>query len=161
MKTKRDWLAEQGLAIAGARGKFSRDAMAALKAEEDRCKAENIPLPWVEKEKPVPGRRGRKPKEKTSIGLTKFEQANMTDEEAAEFYYENRSDSSTAKIPVIANIPYRREQDHAFVIDQNGFLIAIQFCGKCSKSIRRCVHDVPYAPDYLGGGLATFEKPVV
>lgn len=146
--TKREWLAEKGLAIPGARGKFSRDAVAAITAEEARCKAEDIPLPWTEAIKPVPGKRGRKPK--SPKGITQFEKSQGVEE----------TEPAPKQVDIVS-IPVRREETHAYVIDQNNFLVAIQFCGKCQKSISRCTHDVPYAPDYLGGGLASFEKPEV
>lgn len=147
--TKREWLAERGLAIPGARGKFSRDAIAAIAAEEKRCSDENIPLPWTEKEKPVPGKRGRKPK--TSKGITQFEKSQGIEEESVL----KRQDYN-----VIVSPPKRREETEAWVIDQNGFLVGIMFCGGCQKSISRCTHDVPLAPAYLGGGVAMLEKPV-
>lgn len=146
--TKREWLAAQGLAKAGARGKFSTEANAALKAEEDRCKAENIPLPWVEAVKPVAGKRGRKSKQPK--GLTQFEKSQGIEEI-----------EPAPKQVTIVSIPVVREETEAWVIDQNGFLVGLMFCGKCQKSISRCTHDVPYAPEYLGGGLASFEKPEV
>lgn len=146
--TKREWLAEKGLAIPGARGKFSRDAVAAIAAEEKRCSDLNIPLPWTEKPKPVPGKRGRKPK--AAKGITQFEKSQGIEEV-----------EPAPKQVEIVSIPVRREETHAYVIDQNSFVVAIQFCGKCQKSISRCTHDMPYAPDYLGGGLASFEKPNV
>ncbi len=148
--TKREWLAEKGLAKAGARGKFSTEANAALKAEEDRCKAENIPLPWVEAVKPIAGKRGRKPK--VSRGITQFEKSQGVEEEPTL----RRQDYS-----VIVSPPKRREETHAYVVDKNNFVVAIQFCGSCQKSISRCIHDVPFAPAYLGGGLASFVKPEV
>ena len=147
-KTKRDWLAGKGLAIAGARGKFSRDAVAAIEAEEKRCSEANIPLPWIEKEKSVPGKRGRKPKQPK--GLTEFEKSQGVKEI-----------EPVPKQAVIAPNPVTRKETEAWVRDQNGFLVALMFCGKCQKSISRCTHDVPYAPEYLGGGLASFEKSEV
>jgi hypothetical protein len=146
MKTKREWLAEQGLAIAGARGKFSTDANAALAAEEARCSAENIPLPWVEIVKPEPKR-----KKRNNGSITAFEKSQGVTEESVTF--------ERKQYDVIVSPPKQREETHAYVIDQYGFLVAIQFCGKCQKSISRCTHDVPYAPDYLGGGLASFTRP--
>lgn len=143
--TKRDWLARQGLAIAGARGKFSRDAVAALEAEEKRCADAKIPLPWIEKEKPVPGKRGRKPKQPK--GLTEFEKSQGVKEI-----------EPAPKQVTIAPNPVLRKETEAWVRDQNGFLVGLMFCGKCQKSISRCIHDVPYAPEYLGGGLATLNK---
>lgn len=144
-KTKREWLADKNLAIAGARGKFSRDAIAAIEAEEKRCAAENIPLPWIEKEKPVAGKRGRKPKQPK--GLTQFEKSQGVKE----------TEPAPKQVTIAPNPPLRKETE-AWVIDQNGFLVGLMFCGKCQKSISRCTHDVPYAPDYLGGGLATLNK---
>ena len=144
--TKREWLAAQGLAKAGARGKFSTEANAALAKEEARCKAENIPLPWTEVVKPVAGKRGRKPK--AAKGITQFEKSQgVEDVELA------------SKQVAIVSIPKRREETHAWVVDKNGFVVAIQFCGSCQKSISRCIHDVPFAPAYLGGELASFVKP--
>jgi hypothetical protein len=148
--TKREWLANKGLAIPGARGKFSTDAQNALAAEEARCKAEDIPLPWTEKPKPVAGKRGRKPK--TPKGITQFEKSQGIEEEPTL----KRQDYE-----IIVSPPKRRDETEAWVFDQNGFLVGIMFCGKCQRSISRCSHDVPYAPDYLGGGLATLEKPEV
>lgn len=142
---KREWLAEKGLAIAGARGKFSRDAVAAVEAEIKRCADANIPLPWTEKSKPVPGKRGRKPK--VSKGITQFEKSQGIKEV-----------ESAPKQVTIAPNPVRRKETEAWVLDQNGFLVGLMFCGKCQKSISRCIHDVPYAPEYLGGGLATLNK---
>lgn len=145
--TKREWLASLGLAIAGARGKFSTDAKNALACEEARCLEENIPLPWTEKEKPVASRRGRKPK--ATRGITEFEKAQgVVEIEPA------------PKRAEIISIPVRRPETSAWVVDK-GMVIAIQFCGKCQRSISRCIHDIPYAPDYLGGELATFVKPVI
>lgn len=145
MKTKREWLAAQGLAKAGARGKFSTEANAALKAEEARCKAENIPLPWTEVVKPVAGKRGRKPK--VSKGITQFEKSQgIEDIELA------------PKQAAIAPNPVIRKETEAWVRDQHGHVVGLMFCGKCQKSISRCIHDVPFAPDYLGGGMATFNK---
>jgi hypothetical protein len=144
--TKREWLAAKNLAIPGARGKFSREAVAAIAAEEARCKEKDIPLPWTEKEKPVAGRRGRKPK--VTRGITEFEKAQgITEIEPI------------PKRAEIISIPVRRPETFAWVVDK-GIVVAIQFCGKCQKSISRCTHDIPYAPDYLGGQLASFEKPV-
>ena len=143
--TKRDWLAKQNLAIAGARGKFSREAVAAIEAEEKRCAEANIPLPWIEKEKPVPGKRGRKPKQPK--GLTEFEKSQGVKEI-----------EPAPKQVTIAPNPVVRKETEAWVRDQNGFLVGLMFCGKCQKSISRCSHEVPYAPDYLGGGLATLNK---
>lgn len=145
--TKREWLAAKNLAIPGARGKFSREAVAAIAAEEARCAAENIPLPWIEKEKPVAGKRGRKPK--ATRGITEFEKAQgITEIEPA------------PKREEIISIPVQRSETVAWVVDK-GMIVAIQFCGKCQKTISRCTHKIPYAPDYLGGGLAAFVKPEV
>lgn len=143
--TKRDWLASVGLAIAGARGKFSRDAVAAVEAEIKRCADANIPLPWTEKPKPVPGKRGRKPKVRTTI--TQFEKSQGIKE----------IEPAPKQVTIAPNPPLREETE-AWVKDQNGFIVGLMFCGKCQKSISRCVHDMPYAPEFLGGGLATFNK---
>lgn len=148
MKTKREWLAEKNLAIAGARGKFSTDAKNALIAEEARCKAENIPLPWVEIIKPEPKRKKR------VKGITAFEKSQgITDTATVE----------RKNYDVIASVPKLREETHAYVIDQNNFVVAIMYCGGCQKSISRCTHDMPIAPAYLGGKdrPVSFEKPVV
>lgn len=145
---KREWLAEQGLAIAGARGKFSREAVAAVEAEIKRCAEANIPLPWTEKLKPVPGKRGRKPKIRAAI--TQFEKSQGVEE----------IEPAPKQVTITPNPPIRKETE-AWVRDQNGFLVGLMFCGKCQKSISRCTHDVPYAPEYLGGGLASFEKSEV
>lgn len=142
--TKREWLAKQNLAIAGARGKFSTDAKNALAAEEARCKAENIPLPWTEIVKPEPKRKKR------IKGVTAFEKSQGIEEPVLE-----RKNYS-----LIVSSPKRREETQAWVVDR-GIRVAIMYCGKCQKSISRCTHDVPHAPAYLGGGLATFEKPVL
>lgn len=145
MKTKREWLADLGLAIAGARGKFSTDAKNALAAEEARCIAENIPLPWTEIVKPEPKRRKR-----VGSKVTAFEKSQGVTESDAVL---------VRKLPEkIVSTPVRREETVAWVVDK-GIRVAIQFCGKCQKSISRCTHDIPYAPDFLGGGLASFEKP--
>lgn len=145
--TKREWLAAKNLAIPGARGKFSREAVAAIAAEEARCAENKIPLPWTEKEKPVAGKRGRKPK--VTRGITEFEKAQgITEIEPV------------PKRAEIISIPVRRPETFAWVVDK-GMVVAIQFCGKCQKSISRCTHDIPYAPDYLGGQLASFVKPGV
>lgn len=142
--TKREWLAKQGLAIAGARGKFSTDAKNALTAEEARCKAENIPLPWTEIVKPEPKRKKR------TKGITAFEKAQGVEESET---------PPVRKLPEkIVSMPVRRPETQAWVVDR-GVRIAIMYCGKCQKSISRCTHDIPYAPEYLGGGLASFEKP--
>lgn len=146
MKTKREWLAELGLAIAGARGKFSTDAKNALAAEEARCQAENIPLPWVEIVKPEP-----KPKKRKAEKITAFEKSQGV-EESAVFERKNYN--------LIVSPPKRREETQAWVVDK-GIRVAIMYCGACQKSISRCIHDVPHAPAYLGGGLASFEKPVM
>ena len=143
--TKRDWLASVGLAIAGARGKFSRDAVAAVEAEIKRCADANIPLPWTEKPKPVPGKRGRKPRVRKNI--TEFEKSQGVKE----------IEPAPKQVTIAPNPPLRKETE-AWVKDQNGFIIGLMFCGKCQKSISRCIHDLPYAPDYLGGGIATFNK---
>ena len=145
---KREWLAEKGLAIAGARGKFSRDAVAAVEAEIRRCAEANIPLPWTEKPKPVAGKRGRKPKKRK--GITQFEKSQGIEEVEPTV---KRQDYN-----IIVSPPIRRKETEAWVKDQNGFIVGLMFCGKCQKSISRCTHDVPFAPDYLGGGLATFDK---
>lgn len=145
--TKREWLAKQNLAIAGARGKFSRDANEALKNEEARCKAENIPLPWTEAVKPEPKRKKR------VKGITAFEKSQGVTDESVKI--------ERKQYDAVVSPPKVREETHAWVIDQNGFLIAIQYCGQCQKSISRCIHDVPYAPEYLGGGLASFVRPEV
>jgi len=145
MKTKREWLAEKGLAKAGARGKFSTEAVAALKAEEARCASENIPLPWVEAVKHEPRR-----KKRNHGSLTAFERSQGVEEV-----------STKANYNVIASPPKRREETEAWVIDQNGFLVGIMFCGGCQKSISRCIHDTPLAPAYLGGGEAMLVKPNV
>lgn len=142
---KREWLAEKGLAIAGARGKFSRDAVAAVEAEIKRCAEANIPLPWTEKPKLVAGKRGRKPKKPK--GITQFERSQGIEE----------IEPAPKKVSIAPNPPLRK-QTEAWVKDQNGFIVGLMFCGKCQKSISRCTHDLPYAPDYLGGGLATFNK---
>lgn len=142
---KREWLAKQGLAIAGARGKFSRDAVAAVEAEIKRCADANIPLPWTEKPKPVPGKRGRKPRVRKNI--TEFEKSQGVKE----------IEPAPKQVTIAPNPPLRKETE-AWVKDQNGFIIGLMFCGKCQKSISRCIHDLPYAPDYLGGGIATFNK---
>jgi len=142
---KREWLAKQGLAIAGARGKFSRDAVAAVESEIKRCAEANIPLPWIEKPKPVPGKRGRKPKVRTTI--TQFEKSQGIKE----------IEPAPKQVTIAPNPPLRKEAE-AWVKDQNGFIVGLMFCGKCNKSISRCVHDAPYAPEYLGGGVATFNK---
>lgn len=147
MKTKREWLAEKGLAIAGARGKFSTDANAALATEEARCKAENIPLPWVEIVKPEPKR-----KKRNKGTVTAFEKSQGIEETVA---------TPTRKVAAqIISAPRRREETVAWVVE-NGVRFAIQFCGQCQRSISRCSHDVPYAPAFLGGGLASFVKPVL
>lgn len=145
--TKREWLAEKNLAKAGARGKFSREAVAAITAEEKRCADLDIPLPWIEKEKPVAGKRGRKPK--VSKGITQFEKAQGVVEV-----------EQTPKNVEIISIPIQRPETEAWVVDK-GVRVAIMYCGKCQKSISRCTHEVPYAPDYLGGGLASLVKPVM
>lgn len=142
--TKREWLAAKNLAIPGARGKFSRDAVKAIADEEKRCAEANIPLPWVEKEKPV-AKRGRKPK--APKGLTQFEKSQGVEEV-----------EPAPKQVTIVSVPVVREETEAWVIDQNGFLVGIMFCGKCQKSISRCTHDLPYAPAFLGGGIATLNK---
>jgi hypothetical protein len=144
--TKREWLAKQGLAIAGARGKFSRDANEALKNEEARCKAEDVPLPWTEAVKPEPKRKKR------VKGVAAFEKSQGGGE---------TSDVPARKVAAeIVSAPKQREETVAWVVE-NGVRFAIQFCGKCQRSISRCTHDVPYAPDFLGGGLASFVKPEV
>lgn len=147
--TKREWLAKQGLAIAGARGKFSRDANEALKNEEARCKTENIPLPWTEAVKPEPKR-----KKRNAGNVTAFEKSQGVTE-PVKFERKNYD--------VIVSVPKVREQTHAYVIDQHNFVVAIMYCGGCNKSISRCTHDMPIAPDYLGGknSPVSFEKPVV
>lgn len=144
--TKREWLASKGLAIAGARGKFSRDANEALKAEQTRCEAANIPLPWTEAVKPEPKR-----KKRNAGSVTAFEKSQGVTEPVK---------VERKNYDVIVSAPKVREETHAWVVDK-GIRIAIQFCGRCQKSISRCTHDVPYAPDFLGGGLASFEKPEV
>lgn len=148
MKTKREWLAEKGLAKAGARGKFSTEANAALKAEEARCQSENIPLPWVEAVKPEPKR-----KKRNHGKITAFEKSQGVTEESVTF--------ERKQYDVIVSPPKRREETHAYVVDKNKFVVAIMYCGSCQKSISRCTHDVPYAPAYLGGGLASFVKPEI
>jgi hypothetical protein len=149
--TKREWLASLGLAIAGARGKFSRDAIAALKAEEERCAKEDIPLPWTEIVKPESkGKRGRKKQIKS--GLTAYEKAHGVEEDS--------STVNTLTRAEIVSAPIRREETTAWVND-NGTLIAIQYCGGCGRTISRCSHDVPIAPKWLGGGLAMLIKPVM
>jgi len=148
--TKREWLAERGLAIPGARGKFSRDANAALKAEEERCAKEGIPLPWTEIVKPEStGRRGRKPKVK--IGLTAYEKAQGVTEP------ENPIVRKIERAEIISP-PIRRAETAAWVID-NGTRIALQFCSGCGRSISRCSHELPIAPKWLGGGVAMLERP--
>lgn len=52
MKTRREYLAERGLAIAGARGKFSN----AAKAELARAEAAGMKFKEVTPNKPVPAR---------------------------------------------------------------------------------------------------------
>jgi len=143
-KTKREWLADKNLAIPGAQGKFSRNAVAAVEAEEKRCAAENIPLPWVENKKVVV-KRGHKPK--VPKGLTEFEKSQGVKEI-----------EPAPKQVTIVSVPVVREETEAWVLDQNGFLVGLMFCGKCQKSISRCTHEIPYAPEYLGGGLATLNK---
>ncbi len=147
--TKREWLAAQGLAKAGARGKFSTEANAALKAEQARCEAANIPPPWTEVVKPEPKR-----KKRNSGKVTAFEKSQGIEQ----------TDAPVRKQPVeIVSVPKRREETHAYVIDQHNFVVAIMYCGGCNKSISRCTHDMPIAPDYLGGknSPVSFEKPVV
>lgn len=149
--TKREWLTGLGLAIAGARGKFSRDAVAALKAEEDRCKKEDIPLPWIEPVRPESkGKRGRK--KQTKSGLTAYEKAHGVEEDS--FF------PSTLTRAEIVSAPIRRKETTAWVND-DGTLIAIQYCGGCGKTISRCSHDVPIVPKWLGGGVAMLSKPVM
>lgn len=144
--TKREWLAKQGLAKAGARGKFSTDAKNALAAEEARCIAEDIPLPWTEIVKPEPKR-----KKRYSLRITEFEKSQGITE----------TETPVRKLPEkIVSTPVRRSETQAWVVD-HGISVAIMYCGKCQKSISRCTHDIPYAPEYLGGGLASFEKPVM
>lgn len=145
MKTKREWLADKGLAIAGARGKFSTDAKNALAAEEARCQAENIPLPWVEIVKPEPKRKKRQAEK-----ITAFEKSQGIEPVALEQKNYN----------LIVSPPKRREETQAWVVHK-GIRVAIMYCGGCQKSISRCTHDVPHAPAYLGGGLASFVKPVL
>lgn len=54
MITKRDWLAEQGLAKKGARGRFSREAIAAIvKAESEGMKFDEPVIPTPVKSKSV------------------------------------------------------------------------------------------------------------
>jgi hypothetical protein len=76
MQTKREWLAERGLAIAGARGKFSNAAKEALaKAEKDGVKfAEVNPVKPVRTTGPkVEGKKTEaKPKVKSDPTQTEY-----------------------------------------------------------------------------------------
>ncbi len=152
MKTKREWLAEKGLAKPNTRGKFSTEAKNALAEEEARCQAENIPLPWVEIVKPEPKRKRVK---RSGEKVTAFEKSQGVTEESVVF--------ERKQYDLIASPPKRREETHAYVIDQHNFVVAIMYCGGCQKSISRCTHNMPIAPDYLGGKdqPVSFEKPVV
>lgn len=61
MQTRREWLAERGLAIAGARGKFSNEAKAAL----EKAKGEGVK--WSDGEGTVPRVKSSVPKASNSV----------------------------------------------------------------------------------------------
>jgi hypothetical protein len=38
-------------------------------------------------------------------------------------------------------------------------VIAFGYCSKCIKQVVYCTHDIPYLPDWIGGGVGLVEKP--
>lgn len=125
---KREWLASKGLAIAGARGRLSRQALRAVAAAE-RAHKQGTPLPWND-----------------------VSEVHLID---------NNVERVTKKVhaPIITT-PKRRSESVAWTID-NGVIVALQYCGGCSKTIAWCTHDVPLVPAFLGGGEAMLVKPNV
>jgi len=125
---KREWLASQGLAIAGARGRLSRGALRSVEKAERDFKQHGVPLPWDNVSE-----------------IDKVEPSERVDKKVY------------ASIP---DGPVRRAESVAWTVD-NGVVIALQFCGGCAKTIKRCSHEIPLVPAFLGGGEAMLVKPNV
>lgn len=130
----RDWLAAQGLAIAGARGKFSTPAIAALnKALADGEGFDD----WDEQ-----GRKQPQPRERV-IYLNKPKPEPRVIRKPKEF--------STVNAPIVKSLPFVRVENTLSIVD-NGVTINVDHC-KNGHSIRRCECRKIEAPAGLTGTI--------
>lgn len=130
--TEREWLAMQGLAIAGARGKFSHKAKAALA----KAYADGIDIASLEYQPTAK----TVTKQKTEPNVIK----KISIIKPAEKVRDN---------DIMWAI------DRGTKPGMSDLVIAITNCGGCGKTISRCTHDSPLLPNWLGGGVGLLIKP--
>lgn len=147
--TAREWLAARKLAIAGARGKFSKDALKAL----NKAIAEGQSFSdWDEngRIKPVHVPRGSKPKPVVA------KPAVMDDEEVEDFDFDIEEESKPRKVyrvrPIEEQMPFVRKENVLSVIDAEGVLMNV---GQCSQghAIRRCTCSDIQPPKWMKAEL--------
>jgi len=152
--TKRAYLVRLGLAKDGARGRFSKDGIAALAAVEGFVFADATPAKAAPKAPKAPGAvsAGTSRAARNVAALSGVKAATVIGERA----------------PSPMDMPKRRSETVGWVVERNA-LIAFTSCsvkGGCGKPVSRCVCATgPKAPHYLDAGVAgtplLLVKPVV
>jgi len=62
----------------------------------------------------------------------------------------------------IKSNPKTHEYDRIWGIDTRGrsdLKIAFQYCAKCLLQVTYCLHEQPYLPEWIGGGLGLIKEP--
>lgn len=151
MVTRKEWLAERGLAKLG-RGKLSKEANAAI-AE---AVANGITFDdW--------DGNGRVSRSNSNAGnTTRNKRSNKS-------LAMGTGKSVLPAEPKGKDIPFtlptqtvKHHQSTVYGVDRVGrseIVIAFQSCYGCNKAIKYCIHDVPQLPAWLGGGDALMENP--
>jgi len=122
---KREWLASQGLAEIGKRGRFSREAEAA----------------WANHMGPDP------------------QEVPAGDAETTEPEIELPRDGFHLAKPV-GNDPIIRDCTFCYAVDEDGRLVAHDFCGTCRANVARCdCEGGPDGPKYLPKQKSYLVKP--
>lgn len=131
----RDWLIQQGLSKPGARGRLSKDAVAALnKAIAAGTKFTDWP------------KNGERINGNSDVMLPRSNSNNDDKDHAVKI----KSRSATHEYSTVYGIDTRLRRP---------VVIAFQWCAKCLVQVRYCSHDIPQLPEYMGGGNAFITKP--
>lgn len=133
MQTARDYLADQNLAIRGARGKFSHEAKAALAAA---LKSGIKFSDWDENGRILPVRTPRGSK-RAVVTVAPSAEGVVTESPAPK-----PKQFSTQCAPKARVSTPVREETAIKVVDRFGITIKVDHCSKCSSSVRmcRCAH---------------------
>lgn len=189
MVTKREWLVERGLAKAGARGRFSREANAALaKAISEGIVFDEPVVKPVSENKEKKVRAAKKPVAKAPSSelydakevrrwaeangkVEKGKRGRLPTEVIQEFLSSGEAAPKKKRVVQVRDkvreqsvawtFAKRRENEDPRVFSEP--LVAVTNCGECRDTIAYCKghgdEGLPMAPAYLGGQPLMLDRP--